>query len=250
MLLRSSFRFCVALAGLVGLPACAHRSGSGGPTPAELLSERPAARGRQCVTADQPASLPTADDMVDSAAIAGVLRELRLTRPPVSGYAVLTMAFDENGWNAVREVVEHDLPPEVADTLQKLVFEHRRTVPPGAPWGARLRIDLAETPRFRVGRQELCAPRPLSYPSVGSPMNPWDRSTQLITMTHQNSVWARVLVDEKGRVSNARLEQAGVDTRWESFLLGMLQSMQFAPATVDGIPFATWTRVRIPLQLW
>lgn len=250
MYLPAFLRILVALACLVGPAGCAHRSGPGEPRQEYLLSERPPERGRQCRIADDPPSLPAVDAVVDSAALEGMLRNLRSTRQPIAGYAILSMAFDENGWNAVREIVEHDLPAEVADSLQKLVFEHRRTVAPGKPWGVRLRIDLDETPLFRVGRQEICAPRALSYPSAGSPNNAWDRGSLLITLTHQNSVWAHVLVDAQGRVSTARLEQTGLNARWESFVLGLVQSMHFAPATVDGIPFATWTRVRIPLQLW
>jgi len=233
---------------LLALSGCATPREAAAPRAETLLTERPAPTGRQCMVSAVPAVLPAVDAVVDSAGLHADLASLAERRGISSGYALLSIGYDVNGWNAWRIVIDQTLPAGVADSVQALVFARRREVAPGSPWGARLRIDLAEGTRLRMGRQELCGARlldPIGTVSVSGSYSVRERFT---TGVPTSSVWVRVLVDERGGVASARPEYGGAGMRSETTLINYVQSLGFEPATVDGIPVASWTRVRVPVR--
>gem|GEM_PF-5712097 len=134
-------------------------------TPAErasaLLSAQPPPPGRVCRIDPTPVTLPPVDLLIDAGALAADLGALPRKAREADGYAIVSLGYDPFGSNIRRVLIEHDLPGEIADSIQKLVLQHRRTVDrTEREWGVRLRIDMSETARFSVGRQERCAPRP------------------------------------------------------------------------------------------
>lgn len=241
-------------AGLLFLTSAALASGcAAGPSPARdaaLLSHAPPPAGRDCRIVRTPERLPAADQLVDSVAFSAALRALREDRQISRGYVIFTMLFDRNGWNAIREVVEHDLSPTVSEELQKLVFEHRRNVEPGAAWGARLRIDFGEEVHFQVGRQEICAPRVRGTPDLVAFDNGFDVRRQHAQPhpTPLNTVWVLVEVDPSGAITEARVERAPVPLAWESALIQAVRSLAFEPALLDGVPISSVARVPVRLR--
>jgi hypothetical protein len=239
------------LAGLGAAAGCAGLRGApGAASPHELLSERPTTITRNCAVTRVPLELPGADVLVDSATLSAALRDALVG--PARGYALLSIGFDRNGYNVRRAVVEHDLSPARADTLQKLVFAHRREVEPGDPWGVRLRIDVdADRVAMRVGRQLWCDARPLrAVDALGTTdaMDAWSVTRRAPAPTAANSsVILDLHVNEIGRVTETRVVGGYMTTRQEHYILALLTDLNFSPATADGVPVSAWTRMHMRL---
>jgi hypothetical protein len=249
---------CIRLSALRRLPAtallaltaaCASARGPAAPRAESLLSDQPPPAGRECTVAMSPETLPPADLLVDSAGLTRDVLELGRTREIREGYALLSLAFDRNGWSSRRALIEHDLPVAVADSLQRLVFAHRREVEPGDPWGARLRVRLGDDPRLEVGRQEICAPR-LRNRSVLADPGGMDVRERQAGGSLWSVAWIRVLIGEHGEVVDARIEQNPAGMRGEGTILARLRVLSFEPALIDGVPVPSWARVPIPLRGW
>ena len=143
----------VLVAALLALPACATGNATGR---SALLSDAPTVPGRLCRVSAEPAELPSVDALVDSAALSAAAVQVWRAAGAPRGHALFAMGFDREGLNVRRDLLEHRLPQEMADSLQKLVFAHRRTVAQAEhEWGVRLRMDVGEQPVLRVGRREL-----------------------------------------------------------------------------------------------
>lgn len=162
------------------------------------------------------------------------------------GYVLLAIRHDPDGVNVRREVIEHTLTPALADSVQELVFAHRRATPPAEEeWGVRLRVDLGERPSLRVGRSEVCPPyreedRWLAPPSRDAPyFSPTARDPFEV----DDMVRVRVAVDARGRVTDAQVERGM--SRADAALLYGVRNMLFYPATQDGHPVPGETTIRL-----
>lgn len=192
------------------------------------------ARPGGCRAAAVPEALPPAGALVDTAALDAGIADLRDDTPVGLGHVVFSLAYAADGSNVRRAVVEHTLNPGAADSLQKLVFAHRRVLPAReAEWGVRLRIDLDGAPRYGVERRQLCPPRVRTIGfEDGSIQNP----SAPAGMGYQR-VWVRVRLDETGQVTDARVERGAVRTGTQEMrLLQYVRTLSFEPAREDGLP--------------
>lgn len=216
---------------------------------AELLSERSSGPGRICEVVDRPERLPAADALVDSAALRADIVALLQASEDSTGYVLFSMAFDKHGTNIRRAVIEHDVRPVLADSLQKLVFKHRRTVEESdGDWGVRLRIGLAESPRFDVGRQERCAPRPRdgSLARAIETASLYGTGTRYRGGVRETTVWVRLQIGPSGNVTGAAIERGIVGgTAVEQRIYDFVRTLFFDPALEDGFP--TTGYLSIPL---
>lgn len=226
-------------AALLVLSACAST-----PTPTsdapreELLSAQVSQLGRSCHVADTPEELPPADALVDSAALVRDLATLPRTERDSTGYVLLSMGYDRFGANIRRAVIEHNISALAADSLQKLVFKHRRTAEEGEDdWGVRLRVDLDGAPHLRVGRQERCAPRPRDSALAMAIQNTHGTGTRYRGGVRERTVWVRLFVSPQGTVTGAVLERGVVQgARMEQRILDYVRTLFFDPAREDGFP--------------
>ncbi|WP_420126849.1 energy transducer TonB [Longimicrobium sp.] len=254
-------RLLVSMAALLACAACASAGSGAAPGRASLLSDAPASLDRPCRPSPAPAQLPAADALVDSAALIAAAGELWRGAGSPRGHVLLAMAYDEAGLNVRRDLIEHRLPPAMADSLQKLVFAHRRTAD-AAPreWGVRLRMDMGgEQPVLRVGRREVC-PAQVRDAAVagygafgGTPFGDVrERSAPTAILPAGGSgggtVWVRVALDAGGHVTEARLERTPFGRAgWENRVLSYVRAISFVPATEDGWPVPG--QLMFPLRL-
>ncbi|HEX2202949.1 MAG TPA: hypothetical protein VHG91_06615 [Longimicrobium sp.] len=239
----------LALLAAAALPACA---GLGGPSPrASLLTDAPPAFDRVCRPVHAPEALPGPAELLEAAFAPAAVEAWTAAGRPAAGYVLLSMGYGRDGMNIRRAVIEHNVSDALADTLQKLVFAHRRAVAPAREeWGVRLRVDLAETPALRVGRREFCRPSPreAGYRAVSTAFDvretsPWSVNEPLLS--DGGLVWVRVSLDEAGLVTDARVERSPVRGPWEVRLLNYVRSIPFYPALEDGYPVAAETRIPV-----
>jgi len=234
------------LSTLLVLGACAPAGIGNGPL-APLAASNVA-----CQPMEIPETLPGAAMVVDSAALHRDLADLWEGRDLAPGRAAVSIAWDQSGANVRRDVVDHDLAPAIADSIQNLVFAHRteqeRRDEPGE-WGVRLMIEMAPDPVFAVERQTYCPPRPLNVREVNEYIHgryPARGDTRLRSRTQ---LYVRVAVDRSGRVRDARLERPS-GTQIDQFAMQLANELNFRPATVDGIPVDAVAIVRLGDLPW
>jgi TonB family protein len=252
-----TYRRPLLLAALLGCAACASTPGAGR---ASLLSDAPAPPpGRDCHPSEFPQALPAASALVDSAALSAAAVEVWRQAGSPRGHALLAMGYDVHGLNVRRDLIEHRLPAPLADTLQALVFAHRRTVAGAAQeWGVRLRMDLGgETPVLRVGRREVCAAQPRDNTVAGFGTfagttfgDVRDRSDEwgALPAGGGGTVWVRVALDAGGNVTDARVERTMIRLTSEHRLLRYVRALAFVPATEDGWPVPTQLKFALRLN--
>lgn len=234
---------------LAALNACTH-SRSEGPARSELLLSSTAPRSTGCVVESLPEELPGVDVVVDSAMLAAALGELRHQGTAPTGYVLLTLAFDRQGLNIRRQVIEHSTAPHVADSVQQLVFAARRQVGEAErEWGVRLRVDLEESIRMRVGQREFCpaVARDRAIEEAMRGFNPV--GVRYRGGVRERTVHVRALVSEIGIISSAHIVRGELrGSGLERSLAEYLRQFLFQPATIDGFPVGSWVviPVRIP----
>jgi TonB family protein len=205
-----------------------------------------------CRPAPIPEVLLTVSEAVDSAALHTALTEFWEESELPAGRASVSLAWDGYGANVRRQVVDHDLRPEVADSVQALVYAHRTTQAERevtGDWGVRLDISMAPEPAFSVARQTYCPPRPLNVREVNEYIHgryPARGDTRLHSRTQ---VYVRVGVDRSGRVRDVRIERPS-GTRIDQFAEQLARELTFRPATMDGIPMDAVAIVRLGDLPW
>jgi len=222
-------------------------------TPAErasaLLSAQPPPPGRVCRIDPTPVTLPPVDLLIDAGALAADLGALPLEAREADGYAIVSLGYDPFGSNIRRVMIEHDLRGEIADSIQKLVFHHRRTVNrTEREWGVRLRIDLSEPARFTVGRQERCAPRPRDSLMALAMETTFGAGVRNRGSYRESTVWVRLTISPSGSVAGAAVERGLVSgVGMEQRIFDYVRSLFFDPALEDGQPVPGM--VSVPLIL-
>ena len=253
----TTLRALAALAALPALCACASLQPDAQYTHAALLSEAPPRSFTSgCRVSREPRALPAADALVDSAALLeGALQAWRAAGSP-PGHVLLALRYDPDGVNVRRDVIEQGVGDALADSLQKLAFAHRRRAEPAdREWSVRLRLDLGDAPRMRVGRTEVCAPRLRNAAEAGwgSAMGgTWGDVRDVSPPPGQaelhgpSTIWVRVALDARGNVTEARVERSLVRVAQENRLLSYVRSISFIPGMEDGYPVPG--QLSIPLR--
>jgi TonB family protein len=158
-----------------------------------------------------------------------------------------------DGVQVRRAVIETTAPTPVADSLQALVFAHRREMPRAAEeWGVRLRVELGEAMAMTVARRLLCAPRPREEERIaGNAFDVRERDAGAaagLPATDPGLVWVRVRIDAAGRVTDASVERGVRRGEWEQRLLNYVRTMAFYPALEDGYPVPSETTISLRLS--
>jgi hypothetical protein len=248
--MRPSPALLLAAFGLVlGSAGCSARSTQMTPEVrgAELLSSRPPPAGRACRVQAGPAELPRADQLVDIAALSADIAEIRPENGTEEPYVLFSMAYDKFGSNIRRAVIEHNISPTVADSIQKLVFKHRQTMEPSdGEWGVRMRVALSDPLAITLGRQEYCSPRPRDSQLALAMETMHGASTRTRDGYRESTIWVRLIVSPQGSVMGATVERGVLtSTNLEQRIFDYTRSLFFDPALEDGHPVSG--TVSIPL---
>jgi len=229
------------------LIACALLAAQGcaspGATPRHgLLTDGSNPRERSCRVAATPARLPAAGDLLDVEAFRAAAASLWTAAGRPAGQLTFSVRHSADGTQVRRAVIESSVPEVLGDTLRQLVFALRRQAPAApAEWGVRLRVDLAEPVALSVARHEECVPRPRDweYRAAGNRFDVRDvRGSEAATpsLTDLSVAWVHVWLDDRGNVTEARVERGSGGRAAEQRLLNYVRAMAFVPATEDGFP--------------
>lgn len=222
--------------------------GLGTPDPAETIRQI-----GECAPERSEESIPPVDAMLDTTTLNAALRDLREELPWVTdelkGQVLLSLEFLPDGTNVGRTVIDHDVSPPAADSIQKLVFASRATAPPADEWwGARVRIDLADEIAYTVSPRVYCPPRPRDL-EIEAAMSGF-LGTGMRTGPNRGTrtVLLNVLVHPVGYVESAKIVRgAGTGSSLEQRLENFIRGFTFDPATVDGTP--VYGEIVVPVRV-
>ncbi len=208
--LRRTIAWCSALSCAVPLVGSAQTSPATGVT---LLGPAP---GQKCEPVAQPAKLPSAAAIVDSATLVQLIQN-DVNIP--AGRAVLSVTIDTNGFAARVTPIESDLLSSGTKRLGVISASLAKHQASGAPFSVRLIVKTGDKPTLEVVRSERC--RPFRHGAALPPKN--------------GDIEARweVVVSASGIVADARLLTPTGRPDQERAARAELRAMTFAPALLD-----------------
>lgn len=190
----------------------------------------------ECRPLDTPERLPSAGELLDSAALA-----IWIAEAPVADTSELRVgvAFPRPSGAPHVWLIDAGVTPEAQARLAGLVQAGLR--PDGARPGTTLRIHLRVTAPIgvRVERSILCAPVPLD--SSGS-APPAIRVSDNLGYGPRQS-WKAVIrqrISADGSVLEARLQPGSGKPEMDRLALLPVYSRRWRPATLNGHPVAVW----------
>jgi len=211
----------------------------------------PLTRGPLCGPEPEPATLPAADAVVDSARFVSAVAGLAGADQAREGHVLLSLEFDEVGVMMDRDVLEHSTSRAMADDVWRLVREMGRD--PGESerqWGVRLRVEVADPVALEVGHREFC--RPVSRnPQMHAAMQQYRRpGVRVRRGEREETVHVRVLVSDLGTVTDATIVRGALSGgSLERELFQFLQQFLFYPATIDGAPADAWVEIPVHVRM-
>lgn len=203
----------------------------------------------ECGPEEYPEVLPTADALIDRPAFEADLRELADSSATEAGHVTLSMGYQTDGMNMRRELLEHSVAPFVADSVQKLVFAHRLTLPEASQeWGVRLRIDLGDSIAYGVERREYCPPRPRDSDVETAMRSYMSTGVRYTGGMRIRTIVVRLEIHPSGYVNTGRVVRGGhTGSTLEQEVVTYLRQFSFEPAKIDGTP--TYGYVDIPVAV-
>ena len=211
------------------------------------------ARERDCTVSPEPAALPAPAGLLDAAQFRADARAAWTAEGRPRGAVVFSLRHAPDGTQVRRAVIESTVDTLLAASLQRLVFAHRLQTPASAAeWAVRLRVELGDSIALRVGRAMECPARPREWAfraSGGSfDVREGDAASSAAQPpTGAGTVWVRVRIDERGQVTDARVERGIRRGAWEERLLNWVRTQAFDPATEDGYPVPA--ELTLPVRL-
>lgn len=232
----NSRRSAAALPLVLGMAACAPAVPAG---PALLQPGWSPPPGQRCERSDAPRQLPSADQVVDSAALAG-----DLAGAPAGGYGLFTVGFDSLGMADTVRLSGGDLPSVARTAWYDAVTRRMRERSPypvtgrrgrPLPWSVLLRLDAGASPTLRVGRSEHCPPVLTNGFAIQSHVQ--QAFSQLIRSSRIQQRPARVMmefvVDSTGAVRGARVQSSNGTAEVEVIARQAIQLARFQPAILN-----------------
>ena len=203
---------------------------------AVFLTAHDLAPGRKCRAIDGEVALPNVAALIDTAAMPDLMRQAGITAD--SGYALFSLRHDSAGGPVRARLIEATLVDSVAAQLQLAIASALLPRAPGQRLAARLRIDLAPAPTYRLGRSEYCEPQRITGKQGGGAVQNPNVPALSPVYRSATKIEYRVEVAETGQVLgvtfltplNAELAN---DMR-TTMMLG-----RWLPALDDGVPVAS-----------
>jgi hypothetical protein len=184
---------------------------------------------RGCAPLREPHPVPSISVMADSAALSAEVAAFAREFPIASDslpFAAYTVAYGPAGVQSLRPV-NYRLPAGQAQRFATLVRGHLRPIGAASAY-LRLRVLVAEQPRFVVDNVERCRPELRT-----------DFHMRTATQAEYRapiSLRARVRVGADGRILSVQLLRSTRDAEIDTWVQSVLQAGTAVPGLIDGVP--------------
>lgn len=193
-----------------------------------LLTTHDLAPDRRCRIVDAGAALPDVTSVIDTVAMPEFLRQARLGSD--TGYALFSVRFDSTGKPTRARLIEATLADSVDEAIQQAVASALVDRGAGKPLAARLRVDLAPAPRYRLGKSEYCEPEEIVHRGAPSPQEV-ARPAGSVSSSSTSTLKFDVDVSATGQVVGVH-STSPIDDRMRTALF----EERWKPAIDDGLP--------------
>lgn len=201
---------------------------------AVLLTDHTVTPARHCQIVAGEAPLPDVATVLDTAAMPEYLRQAGITTG--SGYALFSLRFDSAGKPVRARLIEGTIADSLIAPLRQAVASALLDRVPASPLAARLRIDFAPAPAYRLGKSEYCDPVLVgtrgSY--AGSSIG---RATSGVGFKTVDRLKYEVEISSTGEVTGVRFLGA-TSPQTEEVLRKAIMEQHWMPALDDGLPVA------------
>ena len=207
---------------------------------AVLLTSAPPPEGRLCHVATNPVALPSTGVLVDSA---GLINSVRVGKGERTGYALLSLRFDERGHPAWVRVIENNLGSDQPQVVESLVSRMLRPETPAPSWSVRLKVLVDTAPKLQIGRSELCPAIPSGTVEITTRQVVSGRSLATLREPAQHPRAPRfaILVDTAGRLLDIKLLETSGDDDIDRQFQAAFQNRELRPTLLDGKAVVAWT---------
>ncbi|MDQ6829314.1 MAG: hypothetical protein M3081_10655 [Gemmatimonadota bacterium] len=172
--------------------------------------------GQKCEPVAEPAQLPSAGALVDSATLVQLIQnDVKIP----AGRAVLSFAIDANGFAARVTPIESDLLSEGTKRLGVVAASLAKQQPSGQPVSLRLIVKTGEKPTLEVARSERC--------------HPFNKSVSLAGKGGERDARWEAVFSATGNVIEAKLLTPTGRPDQERAARTELRAMTFAPGLLD-----------------
>lgn len=182
---------------------------------------------RRCGPLTLPSTLPTVDQLIDSAGLTSALRDVQ------GGEFLLSVVFMGRGRPTLLPLDSWVGAPD--SLLPLVVASVRATADVDAP-SVRLRIRLTTPPRVKVERSELCIPVALDAGGI----NRVTVTTAGPPPARLKAPVVRMRIGSDGSVLAAEVARSSGLPELDQEILRTAPQLRFRPALLDGRPIEVW----------
>ena len=183
---------------------------------------------RRCAPLTVPKKLPSADTIVDSAALAASL--------PADGEGVFLFSVGGGpGRSRAARPIE-DQGARISDTMTALVAAALRANPDAVGDAIRLRITTGPQPAFSIEKSVLCPPTAPPSTAVGR----ISTTTTTRLPDRVRSPKFRLRISVEGAVVETLLRSSSGVPELDRELMAVVSRNRFQPALLDGMPVEVW----------
>ena len=224
----------LSLAAVVGCGGHIHPATPHDPAAREslLLTRTDLAPGRHCEIVDPDVVLPPIESVLDTGAVPVYMRQTGFSAD--SGYALFSIRYDSAGEPVRARLIESTFADSLAEPIDAAIASALVPRPAGAPLAARLRIDLAAVPTYRLGKSEYCNPEPLVQRSAPDPRGtglPIGSSTSPSVTIYKYDA----AISAGGEIESVRF-LTSLEPNLEDALRATTMKLRWKPAIDDGLP--------------
>jgi hypothetical protein len=220
-----------------------------------LLSMRPQPAGQRCYANVPPVRVAGLDELVDSTGLAGRMEDAERSS---QGHAIFIAGTDSLGAPGSVRIVERSLPEPVAHRIADALHAMMRPqLPSERGWGVLVRVDVADSIRWRIGRQEECPPALANRREIQRSLREGlekvvvrDPGARRVLSTDEaRSLTMRVFIDSLGAVQNAEPLTILQHRALDSLAMSIARQFRFHPALLNRQPVPVWIQIPIGFQL-
>jgi TonB family protein len=197
---------------------------------------------RHCQPAQWPKRLPALDAVMDSV---GLFDLIDTSAASDTASVVVSILYKENGSAAIRLVDSTVAPSPLGIFALQAMSRGLRRVPPPSPVGAlRVRIRGGPARSGTVERSVYCTPEitPGTLSSVPQLIRVEVQQGDRMPRSGRVRLDIQTFIDGTGHVTEVRVISSSGMRELDESVVADQRRFTYLPATLDGVPVASWTR--------
>lgn len=195
---------------------------------------------------------PPFHQIADSAAIAHAMAARWAAPGAQPGVTVLSVRTDSEGRASRLDILETDLPAELAPLVPMLLADRLRpqvvetdSGPTPRGWQHRIRVHAGPSSGFEVGHVVTCRPSIRNEDALVRLIQEGVRIRRIPADELGRTALAYIQVSESGEAGEVRIQRSSGHRQLDELAVEVAANAFFHPASIDGSPVVVWASVPI-----